>query len=243
VLALHDAPHSVALFLAQKDQADFAMHNWVPFEFPNVTPYTIAYTQRYQYPLVVVRTLKPVEQFLVENGVPYPPAQRRWCTKQFKIVPSQLFYRRYHLGGITQLLGITRFQSSRRSQMWASVGPSKYLYQKTLPIYQELPIFDLSIADQLRAMAAAGIAPSPYYTRYGENGHGCAWCFFKSTPGAKSIEAFRGSEFYATLKAQDPLIYALCEAWRHAASGYIPKKYPPEWEQHEYYWNRETHIM
>ncbi len=233
VICLHDAPHSIALFLQEKDRADFAMHNWVPFEYPNVTGFTIAYTQQYHYPLVVVRALKPVEQFLVENGVPYPPAQRRWCTTQFKIVPTQVFYRQFHLGGITQLLGITKYQSSKRSAMWSSVGLSPRLSQATLPVYQELPIFNMTDEEQLRLIQQAGIELNPYYLRYGPNGHGCVWCFYKNPR----------TEFYTKLKAQDPALFLMCEYWRHTASGYIPKKYPPDWEPHEYYWDVKSKVM
>jgi len=131
-IALHDAEHSVALFTQETMIRDkkrpraekgrqFAIHNITGFQFPYNIEYVKYYTQGddntktpKNFPLVVTAITKPVDELLDLNGCPTQPF-RRWCTRIYKQEASIDFYRHFKMGGITQLLGISRFQSKDRA--------------------------------------------------------------------------------------------------------------------------------
>jgi 3'-phosphoadenosine 5'-phosphosulfate sulfotransferase (PAPS reductase)/FAD synthetase len=130
-IAVHDAPHSVALFLNElegeacrpPDERDrqFAIHNITGLAFPYGLEYVKFYTQggepskiRPDFPLVVTSSLRTAERDLQENGL--PKAMARWCTRIYKTDASENFYREEDLEGIAQLLGMTRFQSAGRRE-------------------------------------------------------------------------------------------------------------------------------
>jgi 3'-phosphoadenosine 5'-phosphosulfate sulfotransferase (PAPS reductase)/FAD synthetase len=201
VLCVHDAKHSVALFLTQKDASDIAIHNYIPFSFPTTAAYTIEYTQKFNYPLLITRHLTPVETYLQINGV--PKAMARWCTRTYKIEMPRGVYKHFNLQNITQIKGMTRFQSARRNKL----DPSRTIdpmSQKTFQIYQELPIFDMTDQEQERIIETNGIAPNPYDLKY--NLHGCLFC------------PFRNEKYYQKLANQDPELYQLCHYWRSEGS-------------------------
>lgn len=121
IICLHDASHSVDLFLSFMDQANtVALHSLVPFVFSTSLPYTLYYTQKYNYPLITTEVMIPVKQLLYDNLLPKTQTGKggRWCTRVFKIEPSRVFYQAMGLKGITQLKGITRWQSSKRNKMY-----------------------------------------------------------------------------------------------------------------------------
>jgi 3'-phosphoadenosine 5'-phosphosulfate sulfotransferase (PAPS reductase)/FAD synthetase len=48
---------------------------------------------------------------LEENGL--PKAMARWCTRAYKLQPSENFFKAYELDGLNQIIGLTRFQGNR----------------------------------------------------------------------------------------------------------------------------------
>lgn len=223
VCLAHDALHSIALFMTQKETCDIAMHNYVPFSFPNTLAYTIAYTQRYEYPLLVTKLDIPVESLLKRNGC--PTMWRRWCTRAFKEKTPRSVYKHFGLAGVTQVKGMTRFQSEKRAGYNPAHTLDMMLSQKTFPIYAELPIFDMTEAEQQCLADGAGTAPNPYTVKYGA--HGCMFCPFKP------------EKYWHALKKQDPLLYAQCNQWR-ALSAYCV---PAGGSAREYYYYPASKIM
>jgi 3'-phosphoadenosine 5'-phosphosulfate sulfotransferase (PAPS reductase)/FAD synthetase len=132
VLAIHDASHSVALFLKNKDTYEMceegivlnkaiAVHSIVPFVFPTSLPYLLYYTQKYHFPLVTTEVVQPVRELLSRNLLmkQFKGSQGgRWCTRVYKIEPSRYLFKEFNLKGIVQLKGITKHQSDKRNKMY-----------------------------------------------------------------------------------------------------------------------------
>lgn len=201
VLCLHDAKHSVALFLTQKDKCDFAIHNFVPFSFPTTIEYTLKYTQRWNYPLLISKYGIPVETLLQKNGV--HKAMARWCSRIYKIETPRFVYKHYNLNGLIQVKGMTRFQSAKRSKLTPSIIVDP-MSQKKFQIYQELPIFEMTEETQTTIMRIHNLEPNPFDIKY--NLHGCMYC------------PFRNQAYYEKLRDEDPELYAQCNYWRQLGS-------------------------
>lgn len=201
ILCVHGADHSVAMFLNEKDCADAAIYNEVAFSFPQQLEYVKYFTQRYSYPLIVTSDLVPVEARLKQNGV--HTMFRRWCSRIYKIEIPRAFYRKFNLNGITQVKGITQHQSSKRSKM----DPDKILdpmSQKTLKIFQELPIFNMKPSEEKDIMRLFGIKENPNCRKFGI--HGCLMC------------PFRTEAYFKKLKNDFPELYKKCQQWRRWGS-------------------------
>jgi hypothetical protein len=223
VILVHDAVHSIALFLTQMDTCDIAMHNYVPFSFPNTKEHTIEYTQRYDYPLLVTTLDIPVEDLLRKNGC--PTMWRRWCTRAFKERVPREVYKHFYLNGITQVKGMTRFQSPDRAKYNPNHEIDQMLSQERFKVYSELPIFNMTEEEQYRLADEAGIAPSIYTRRYGA--HGCMFCPFKS------------ERYWLALREQDPELYAQCDTWRGLSIYCVPEGKTPK----EYFYYPKSQVM
>ena len=127
-IALHSKNHSVVLFihelLAEKNrlspeqQRQFAIHNITPFAFPYEAEFVKSYTQNppkafpKHFPLVITNIFNNTKRQLEINGLPRQGA--RWCSNMYKIDASNYFYKQFDLNGITEKVGMTRYQSIRR---------------------------------------------------------------------------------------------------------------------------------
>lgn len=144
-IAIHDAPHSVALFINQmkldkkrptkEQKRQFAIHNITGFVFPYGVNYVKYYTQKQSkvhegdFPLIVTSVAKPVEELLDKNGC--PTMWRRWCTRIYKQDESKDLYKTYNMDGLTQLLGMSRFQSKDRAGLDPAINLSYWIYDKS----------------------------------------------------------------------------------------------------------------
>ena len=142
IIAIHDAPHSVALQehenekerFREKEEKErqFALHNIVPLSFPWGLEYIKYYTQGdgksdiiENFPLVVTSLMISAEEMLEKNGL--PKAMARWCTNQYKLFPSDFFFKTFEMDGITQRVGMTRYQGRGRFHM----KPYTTIWEKT----------------------------------------------------------------------------------------------------------------
>ena len=218
VVCIHDAPHSVALFLQEKDNCDIALHSYIPFSFPNTLDYTLGFTQKFDYPTLILVNGIPVEKMLEKNGVPKFCA--RWCARIYKIEMARFTYKHFELAGLTQIKGMTRLQSNRRNKLDPTnrIDP---MTQVTFPVFQDLPIFEMTEKAQLELMKKHDIPTSKYYDKYGL--HGCLWC------------PFRSKEYYFKLKEEDRELYDKCHEFRIAGSYRRPEE--------PYFFFRETKVM
>jgi len=147
-VAIHDAPHSVALFLneiekekirpKEEQNRQFAIFNIVRLAFPYGIEYVKYYTQGggnekapKKFPLVVTSPLTTAEEDLQANGLP-KAGTARWCTRMYKEEPSEHLYKDNDLFGITQLLGMTRFQSGSQTSGRKSRQPATKLSKLAL---------------------------------------------------------------------------------------------------------------
>jgi len=243
-IAIHDAPHSAALYLNEieknKGKRSFAIHNTVPFAFPFGLEYIKYYTQKHNFPLVVLTVDKSTEDLLIANGVPKKKFGR-WCTNKFKISPTKSFYKNFDLDGIEEKLGMAKWQSIGRSKN----NPNKILSDKSISkvkdkktgetitkveqfkIYQSLPIFEMSQEEQLDLMKKYNIKINPIVEQFGW--HGCMWC------------PQRSPEYYLKLKKQHPEMYRQCNKWRNPG-GQRRKKGEEGTIKPKYYWYREEDL-
>ena len=240
-IAIHDAPHSVALYLNEieknKGKKSFAIHNTVPFAFPFGLEYIKYYTHKQDFPLVVLTVDKSINDLLKTNGVP-KKFHGRWCTRVFKTSPTKSFYKYNDLDGIEERFGMAKWQSSNRAKM----NPNRILSEKStsrskdkktgesivkaekFKIYQTLPIFEMSQQEQLDIMKKHNIKINPIIEQF--NWHGCMWC------------PYRSPDYYHKLKDQYPKMYEQCDKWRKAGS-LRPRK---TGEVKPYYWFREEDL-
>ena len=218
IVCIHDAPHSVALFLQEKDKCDIALHSFIPFSFPNTLDYTLSFTQKFNYPTLILVNGTPVEKLLQVNGVPKFCA--RWCARIYKIEMARFTYKHFGLAGITQVKGMTRHQSTRRNKLDPNnnIDP---MTQKKFPLFQELPIFEMLEEEQLKLMNKHDIPTSEYYDKY--NMHGCLWC------------PFRSEDYYLQLKEKDRELYDQCHEFRIAGSYRRPEE--------PYFFYRKSKVM
>lgn len=209
ICCIHDASHSVALFLQEKDKCDCAIHNRLPLQFPYNDEYILYYTQKYEYPLIMTTLLLPMDYLLKKNGL--ITQFRRWCTRTWKIETPRNFYKYFNLNGITQVKGITKHQSAKRSVM--NPNPSlDAMSQKTFEVYQELPIFEMKDEEIKQLIKDNEIEFNPMENKF--DSHGCIAC------------PFRNCEYYQNLKKNYPKMYKQIDEWRIMASK----------EGKEYYW-------
>jgi 3'-phosphoadenosine 5'-phosphosulfate sulfotransferase (PAPS reductase)/FAD synthetase len=224
VILVHDAPHSVALFLEElrknKGKKAFAMYNKVPFAFPHSLEYVKYFTQKYDFPLLVtdLSGSKSAMEELERNGV-MNQGINRWCTRRYKTDPSASVYKRYGLDGIEEVMGLTRHQSSGR----AGRNPEKHLSDKSIKsfeIYETYPIYDMKEEEMLEKMKEHNIKVNPTIEKF--DFHGCMYC------------PSRSAEYYLDLKKNHPNLYKQCQKWRKQGSkrkGKEGKK-----RNKEYYW-------
>jgi 3'-phosphoadenosine 5'-phosphosulfate sulfotransferase (PAPS reductase)/FAD synthetase len=259
ILCIHDASHSVALFLTHKDDPKtVALHSLVPFVFPTSLPYTLYYSQKYEYPLITTEWGIPVREMLHKNllmKTAHGPQGGRWCTDRYKIKASKMFYEQMGLKGITQLKGITKWQSNKRNKMYQGhaidlVSSEALLkrikdkedkpedYEKFFFVYQKLPIFDMTNEAIDKLIVKHGIKRNPpeELTSYKlfdwseseivqEHAHGCILC------------PFRNKMWYYYLKYQYPNLYDLCNQWRKWAS---EKRVEAGGTEYFYFFNPKT---
>lgn len=227
IICVHDAPHSVALYLQEKDNCDIALHSHIPFSFPTTLDYTIDFTQRDNYPLVVLVYGNDTTMELEKNGV--PTMFRRWCARIYKIEMARFVYKHFGFNGVTQVKGMTKHQSSKRNKLDPnhSIDPMAIdpVTKKTkrFKVYQKLPIFNMTEKEQLVLMAENGLVPSKWFEVYGVAGHGCMFCPYKS------------EEYWFKLASEHPKLYTQCNDFRLAGSHKdLPK---------EYHYYRKSRIM
>jgi len=200
-----------------KEEA-FAMYNQVPFAFPHALEYIKYYTHKYNFPLIVtdLSNSKPAEQELRINGI-MGTYYNRWCTRVYKVSPSKSFYKRYNLNGIEEVMGETKYQSSRR----AKKDPNKHLSKKstnTFKIYKSLPIFDMKEEEMYNLMEKHEIKINPTIKKF--DIHGCMYC------------PMRNPKYYYNLKQEHPEMYKQCQQWRKEGS----KRKGEKERTKEYYW-------
>jgi len=218
VICIHPANHSVALFLKTKDKADLCLYCHPLLAKDSSKDFVISYTQKFNYPLVVLTRLEKIEDLMRENGV--PTKWRRWCTRMFKIEPVRLFYKKFVPSGVIEYIGIQKFQSKERGDMNPELkedGKS----QKRYKIYSELPIFYESEEYNTEMMVKANIEPFGNSVR-GYNRYGCFLC------------PFAGTQYYEDLKENDNETYCKCNKLMEIAS---------EGQEKRYYYYRKSKIM
>ena len=115
VICIHPANHSVALFLQMKDKADLCLYCHPLLAKETSKDFVISYTQKFNYPLVILTRIENIEDLCRENGC--PTRFRRWCTRMFKIEPVRLFYKPFIPSGVIEYIGIQKFHSKERSEM------------------------------------------------------------------------------------------------------------------------------
>lgn len=156
---------------------------------------------------------------------------KRYCTYAYKIRASRLVYKEFNLKGITQLKGMTKFQSSKRNKLYmghqidivsddtllkkTKLGnATKQDYNKFFYCYQRLPIFEMTDQTIEEIIKKEGLIRNPpenilYYTFDGNTGivdverpHGCVMC------------PFRSKYWYHFLKRRFPDLYDYCNTLR-----------------------------
>jgi 3'-phosphoadenosine 5'-phosphosulfate sulfotransferase (PAPS reductase)/FAD synthetase len=194
VICVHPANHSVALFLKMMDKADLCLYCHPLLSKESSKEYVISYTQKFNYPLVILTRDERIEDLMIENTC--MNKWRRWCTRFFKIFPIQLFYKKFIPSGVNEYIGIQKFQSKERGQLNPELHEDTKS-QVRYKIYSELPIFYKTEQDNLKRMRVAGIKPFKELI-VSSNRYGCFLCPFAS------------EAYYQKLKTMDPETYQYC---------------------------------
>jgi 3'-phosphoadenosine 5'-phosphosulfate sulfotransferase (PAPS reductase)/FAD synthetase len=239
IMAIHDASHSVALFLTHKDLSKtVAIHSIVPFVFPTSLPYVLYYTQKYNFPLITTEVVTPVRELLQKNLLmkQFKGSQGgRWCTRVYKIEPSRYLLREFNLKGIVQLKGITRYQSVRRNKMYQGkaidlISQEPLLkkiknnevtqedYGKYFFVYQKFPIFEMTNEEMVELVQKSGLERNPPEVLFTYNSFD--WKedrIVEESPHGCMLCPFRDMMFYYYLKYQYPNLYNQCNTWREWA--------------------------
>jgi len=203
VCCIHDANHSIALFLKTKNQCQFAFHNYIPLVFAGTKEFVKFYTQKYSYPLVITEVKANVNDLFVKNGV--HKAMGRWCTRLFKMEASYWFYRHYNLNNIVQYLGITNDTPNRAKKYPEGIHKSKLSEKKQgFNIYNFLPIRNFLLEEQEILIKKHNLPPNPIKKKYGS--HGCIYC------------PMRSELYYFKLREWFPDLYAQCIDWKKYGS-------------------------
>jgi len=218
VICIHPANHSVALFLKMKDKADICLYCHPLLAKEESKQFVISYTQKYNYPLVILTRMETIEVLMRNNGVPHK--HRRWCSRVFKIEPTILFYKTYIPSGVIEYFGIQKFQSKERSKMTPELKKDPKS-QKRYKIYSELPIFYESEEFSTKMMQKAQIHAFKDSVR-GYNRYGCFLC------------PFAGKKYYEELKENDIKTYNECCRLMSIASEKQPERY---------YYYRKSKVM
>lgn len=194
VICVHPANHSVALFLKMKAKGDLCLYCHPLLAKESSKDYVISYTQKFNYPLVILTRDEKIEDLMVENTC--MNKWRRWCTRFFKIFPIQLFYKKFIPSGVNEYIGIQKFQSKERGKLNPELHEDTKS-QVRYKIYSELPIFYETEQDNLKRMENAGIKPFKELI-VSSNRYGCFLCPFAS------------EKYYQKLKEMDPKTYQYC---------------------------------
>jgi 3'-phosphoadenosine 5'-phosphosulfate sulfotransferase (PAPS reductase)/FAD synthetase len=194
VICVHPANHSVALFLKMMDKGDLCLYCHPLLTKEPSKDYVISFTQKFNYPLVILTRDEKIEDLMVENTC--MNKWRRWCTRFFKIFPIQLFYKKFIPSGVNEYIGIQKFQSKERGQLNPELHEDTKS-QVRYKIYSELPIFYETEEDNLKRMENTGIKPFKELI-VSSNRYGCFLCPFAS------------EEYYRKLKEKDPETYQYC---------------------------------
>jgi len=194
VICIHPANHSVALFLKMKDKADLCLYCHPLLSKESSKDFVIEFTQKFNYPLVILTRTEKIEDLMFENTC--MNKWRRWCTRYFKIFPTQLFYKKFIPSGVIEYIGIQKFQSKERSEMNPELKEDTKS-QVRYKIYNELSIFHETEEDNLKRIINAGIVP--FNELMGSsNRYGCFLCPFAS------------ENYYKQLKEKDFETYQYC---------------------------------
>ena len=218
VICIHPANHSVAMFLKMMDKADLCLYCHPLLAKDDSKDFVISYTQKFNYPLVILTRIENIEDLCRENGC--PTRFRRWCTRMFKIEPVRLFYKTFIPSGVIEYIGIQKFHSKERSEMDPELIEDAKS-QKRYKIYREMPIFHESEEYNTEIMEKAKINPYSDSVR-GYNRYGCYLC------------PFAGKEYYEQLKEVDIETYKKCNELMDIAS---------EKTGSRYYYYRKSKIM
>ena len=194
VICIHPASHSVALFLKMKATSDLCLYCHPLLAKESSKAFVISYTQKFNYPLVILTRDENIEDLMIENTC--MNKWRRWCTRFFKIFPTQLFYKRFIPSGVIEYIGIQKFQSKERGEMNPKLHEDTKSQVK-YRIYSEFPIFYETEEDNLKRMINAGIKPFKELV-VSSNRYGCFLCPFAS------------EKYYQKLKENDPNTYQYC---------------------------------
>ena len=194
VISIHPANHSVSLFLKMKDESDLCLYCHPLLAKKCSKDFVIKYTQKYQYPLVILNRTEKIEDLMFENTC--MNKWRRWCTRYFKIFPTQLFYKKFIPSGIIEFLGIQKFQSKERGEMNPELKEDTKS-QVRYKIYREYPIFYETEEDNLKRMRNAEIVSFNELV-VSSNRYGCYLCPFAS------------EKYYQELKEKDFETYNKC---------------------------------
>jgi len=223
VISVHPANHSVSMFLKMKDEADLCLYSHPLLAKDSTKDYVINYTQKFNYPLVILTRMETIEELMRENGA--PTKWRRWCTRMFKIETARMFYKKFIPSGVIELIGIQKFHSKERKEMNPELIES-LKSQKRYKIYQEMPLFYETEEYNTEVMKKAGINPYQGLSVRGYNRYGCFLC------------PFAGKKYYEDLKEKDPETYKRCiELMEIASEKKISEGKP------RYYYYRKTKIM
>jgi len=207
---VHDANHSLALFLKTKDECQFAFHNYIPFVFPGSTEFVKYYTQKYHYPLIISEVKASIEDLLIRNGV--HKAIGRWCTRVFKMEASYWFYRHYNLNNIIQYLGINNDTPRRAKKHPEGIHKSDLSDRKKgFNVFDYLPIRQILSEEQKEIIKANNLPLNPINEKFGE--HGCIYC------------PMRNEKYYFKLREWFPELYDKCLDWKKFGSKRSEKEY------------------
>ena len=232
ILCIHDASHSVAMFLEKKENCDFAMYNYIPMVYPNTKEYVLYYSQKYDYPLVVTSRKDSYKNIIIKRGM-VNTLHRRYCTKETKIKPTYYLYLFFNIKNPIQYLGITKMSavtgivSGRAEDYVEGIGLDlKWRkYHKTFPVFSYLPIRPYNLDKQIELIKSFNIEINPNETKF-EGLHGCFYC------------PYRPEWYYHFLKRVHPKLYKKANEWRKVGSRAKTEK-----GEGEYYFYRESKIM
>lgn len=210
VICVHPANHSVALFLKMKDKADLCIYAHPLLASEDSKQYIISYTQKFNYPLVIITRDENIEELFRNNGC--PTKWRRWCTRIFKLEAIKYFYKKFIPSGVIEYIGIQKHQSKERGELNPERIEDPLKSQKRYKIYRELPIFNESENSNTKLMREFNIEPF-YKIIRGYNRYGCFLC------------PFAGEKYYKDLKKNDLSTYNRCVELMKIGSEMSDKRY------------------
>ncbi len=259
IISAHSALHSAGLILflldALKEHKDemLVLYDYTQIIHPGDREYVLYMIEKLQLPLVILSLSQNTSASLIKNGLPKTATGGRYCTRIWKVEPSEIFYQmafppiknrkryEYEVLGHTfdapvQMVGIAAYQSPARAQK----SSEPHLWEKAnrknnFLIYELYPVFDKTFEDLKEIVRHSGLEQNPYDLEYEKLNEayrlkkkevrlGCTICMYK------------GPDYYIYLRDEAPDRYYYCMLIRLIASARNIIK-----EGREYFYWDEAH--